>query len=263
MRVRGFVQDDAHIFCMESQITEETIKFCDLLKSVYKDFSFTDIKVKFSDRPEIRAGSDETWDKSEKALRDAIEATGLPYTPNPGEGAFYGPKLEFVLRDAIGRDWQCGTLQVDPVIPERLGAEYVTASGTKDMPIMVHRAIIGSFERFIGILIEQYAGKFPLWLAPVQVAVLTITNDADSYANEIHQRFIDAGVRSELDISSEKINYKVRNFSMQKIPLLAVVGKKEQENGTVAVRFFGSDEQKIMTVDELIEMVDAENKKYF
>jgi threonyl-tRNA synthetase len=263
MRVRGFVQDDAHIFCMESQITEETIKFCNLLKEVYKDFGFTDIKVKFSDRPEIRAGSDETWDKSEKALRDAIEATGLPYTTNPGEGAFYGPKLEFVLRDAIGRDWQCGTLQVDPVIPERLGAEYVTAAGTKDMPIMLHRAIIGSFERFIGILIEQYAGKFPIWLAPVQVAVLTITNDADSYANEIHKRFIDEGLRSELDISAEKINYKVRNFSMLKTPLLAVVGKKEQENGTVAVRFFGSEDQKIMAVEEFIEMVDAENKKYF
>ncbi len=263
MRVRGFVQDDAHIFCMESQITEETIKFCKLLTEVYKDFGFTDIKVKFSDRPEVRSGSDETWDKSEKALRDAVEAAGLPYTPNPGEGAFYGPKLEFVLRDAIGRDWQCGTLQVDTVIPERLGAEYVTASGTKDRPVMLHRAVVGSFERFIGILIEQYAGKFPLWLAPVQVAVLTITNDADSYANEIHKRFIEAGVRSELDISAEKVNYKVRNFSMQKIPLLAVVGKKEQEKGTVAVRFFGSDEQKIMTVEEMIDMVNIENKKYF
>jgi len=263
MRVRSFVQDDGHIFCEESQITEETIKFCNLLREIYNDFGFTEVKVKFSDRPEIRAGTDETWDKAESSLKEAVEAAGFEYILNPGEGAFYGPKLEFVLKDAVGRDWQCGTLQVDLVLPERLKAEYVTSDGGRARPVMLHRAVIGTFERFIGILIEQYAGKFPLWLAPIQVAVLTITNDADNYANEIHQRFIDAGVRSKLDISAEKINYKIRNFSMLKIPLLAVVGKKEQESGTVAVRFFGSDESKVMTIKEFTSMVEAENKKYF
>jgi len=263
MRVRGFVQDDAHIFCEESQITEETIKFCALLKEIYADFGFVGVKVKFSDRPEVRAGSDATWDKSEQALLDAAKASGLECILNPGEGAFYGPKLEFVLKDSIGRDWQCGTLQVDFVLPERLEAEYVTAGGGKERPVMLHRAIIGSFERFIGILIEQYAGKFPLWLAPVQVAVVTITNDADGYAREIAQKLRDASVRTELDISNEKINYKIRAFSIQKVPMIAVIGKKEQEDGTVAVRFFGSDDQKIMTLEEIIAMVNAENNAKF
>ena len=263
MRVRGFVQDDAHIFCEESQITEETIKFCKLLKDIYADFGFTEVKVKFSDRPEVRGGSDETWDKAEAALKEATKASGIAYSDNKGEGAFYGPKLEFVLRDAIGRDWQCGTFQVDYVIPDRLEAEYVAAGGGKERPVMLHRAVIGSFERFIGILIEQYAGKFPLWLAPVQVAVVTITSDADGYASEVDQKLKDAGVRTALDISNEKINYKVREYSMQKVPMIAVVGKTEQENGTVAVRFFGSDDQKIMKLEEIIAMVEAENKKYF
>ena len=263
MRVRGFVQDDAHIFCEESSITEETIKFCALLKDIYADFGFAEVKVKFSDRPEVRAGTDETWSKAENALLEAAKASGLECILNPGEGAFYGPKLEFVLRDAIGRDWQCGTLQVDFVLPERLGAEYVAAGGGKERPVMLHRAVIGSFERFIGILIEQYAGRFPLWLAPVQVAVLTITSDADDYAKEIHAALNNAGVRTELDISNEKINYKVREYSMQKVPMLAVIGKKEQEDGTVAVRFLGSDDQKIMKLEEIVAMVDAENKRYF
>ena len=263
MRVRGFVQDDAHIFCEESSITEETIKFCALLKDIYADFGFAEVKVKFSDRPEVRAGTDETWSKAENALLEAAKASGLECILNPGEGAFYGPKLEFVLRDAIGRDWQCGTLQVDFVLPERLGAEYVAAGGGKERPVMLHRAVIGSFERFIGILIEQYAGRFPLWLAPVQVAVLTITSDADEYAKEIHAALNNAGVRTELDISNEKINYKVREYSMQKVPMLAVIGKKEQEDGTVAVRFLGSDDQKIMKLEEIVAMVDAENKRYF
>ena len=263
MRVRGFVQDDAHIFCEESQITEETIKFCALLKEIYADFGFAEVKVKFSDRPEVRAGTDETWDKAENALLDAAKASGLECILNPGEGAFYGPKLEFVLRDAIGRDWQCGTLQVDFVLPERLGAEYVAAGGGKERPVMLHRAVIGSFERFIGILIEQYAGKFPLWLAPVQVTVVTITNEADDYAKLIQQKLKDAGVRTVLDISNEKINYKIREYSMQKVPMIAVVGKKEQEDGTVVVRFFGSDDQKIMKLEEIVAMVEAENKKYF
>ena len=263
MRVRGFVQDDAHIFCEESQITEETIKFCKLLKNIYADFGFTEVKVKFSDRPEVRGGTDATWDKAEAALKEATKASGLEYSDNKGEGAFYGPKLEFVLRDAIGRDWQCGTLQVDYVIPDRLGAEYVAAGGGKERPVMLHRAVIGSFERFIGILIEQFAGKFPLWLAPVQVVVVTITSEADGYASEVDQKLKDAGVRTSLDISNEKINYKVREYSMQKVPMIAVVGKTEQENGTVAVRFFGSDDQKIMKLEEIVAMVEAENKKYF
>lgn len=262
MRVRGFVQDDAHIFCEENQITEETIKFCELLKGIYADFGFTDVKVKFSDRPEVRAGSDEIWDKAEKALMDAAKASGLECIINPGEGAFYGPKLEFVLRDAIGRDWQCGTLQVDFVLPERLNAEYVTDSGSKARPVMIHRAVIGSFERFIGIIIEQFAGKFPLWLAPVQVVVTTVTSEADEYAKEFERKLRDARVRTVLDISSEKINYKIREYSMQKVPMIAVIGKKEQENGNAAIRFLGSDDQKIMGLEEIIEAVALENKRY-
>lgn len=263
MRVRGFVQDDAHIFCEPKDITQETIEFCKLLKIVYADFGFTDVKVKFSDRPEKRAGSDETWDKAEKALLDAAKASELECILNPGEGAFYGPKLEFVLRDAIGRDWQCGTLQVDFVLPERLGAEYVAAGGGKERPVMLHRAIIGSFERFIGILIEQYAGRFPLWLAPVQVMVLTITNEADEYAKEVYNILNEAGIRTELDITTEKINYKVREYSLKKIPMLAVVGKIEREKNTATVRFLGSEEQKTMSLQEIINMVESENKKYF
>jgi len=257
MRVRGFVQDDAHIFCTEDQITSETIDFCKLLTEVYADFGFTDVKVKFSDRPEERAGTDETWDKAEGALKEAVAAAGFEYTLNPGEGAFYGPKLEFVLRDAIGRDWQCGTLQVDFVMPERLNAEYVSAGGEKKRPVMLHRAIIGSFERFIGILIEQYAGKFPLWLAPVQVAIAGVTNEVDEYAKSVYDKLIEDGVRAEIDISSEKIGYKVRNFSMQKHPMIAIIGKQEADKGTVMIRTLGSDEQKSMTVDALVEMVKS------
>lgn len=262
MRVRNFVQDDAHIFCEEDKITEETIAFCDLLKEVYKDFGFEDIMIKFSDRPEVRAGSDEIWDKAEKALREASEASGLDYTINEGEGAFYGPKLEFVLKDAIGRHWQCGTLQVDFVLPERLGAEYIAETGDKKRPVMLHRAILGSFERFIGILIENFAGTFPLWLAPTQIQVLTITNDADEYAKSINTRFIDHNIRSELDISSEKINYKVRKFVDLRIPLLAVVGKREAEEGTVSLRILGKEERKTMKIEEVIDMISSENEKY-
>jgi len=262
LRVRNFVQDDAHIFCTEEQINSETVEFCRLLQEVYKDFGFTKVKVKFSDRPEVRAGADSVWDKSESALRDAVEESGLEYEMNPGEGAFYGPKLEFVLTDAVGRDWQCGTFQVDFVLPERLGAEYIAAGGSKERPVMLHRAIIGTFERFIGILIEEYAGKFPLWLAPVQVGVVGITNDLDEHITGVHKKLIDAGVRSELDISKEKVNYKIRNFSNQKTPIIAVIGKKEQEAGTVTLRRFGVEEQDVVSVDELIEIINAENKKY-
>ena len=263
LRVRNFVQDDGHIFCSEDQITTETVEFCRSLLEVYKDFGFLKIKVKFSDRPDIRAGEDSVWDRSERALKDAVEEAGLEYEMNPGEGAFYGPKLEFVLTDAVGRDWQCGTFQVDFVLPERLSAEYVAAGGEKKRPVMLHRAIIGTFERFIGILIEEYAGKFPLWLAPTQVALVGITNDQDAYLSTLNAKLIDAGIRSELDISREKVNYKIRNFSNLKGPIIAVVGKKEQESETVTLRYLGSDEQKTISIGELIVLVLADNKKYF
>ena len=263
LRVRNFVQDDGHIFCTEEQINNETVIFCKSLREVYNDFGFKEIKVKFSDRPEVRAGDDSTWDKAELALKIAIEEAGFEYEMNPGEGAFYGPKLEFVLTDAVGRDWQCGTFQVDFVLPERLDAEYIAAGGEKRRPVMLHRAIIGTFERFIGILIEQYAGRFPLWLAPVQIAIVGITNDLDEYITQLNKRFIDSGIRSELDISREKVNYKIRNFSNQKVPLIAVVGKKEQADGTLTIRKLGaSEEQETLSVDEVIKMISAENKKY-
>ncbi|AFC69415.1 threonine--tRNA ligase [Rickettsia amblyommatis] len=262
MRVRSLVQDDAHIFCAEEQITDETVSFCKLLTEVYKDFGFTDIKVKFSDRPEIRAGSDEVWDKAENALKAAVEQAGFTYTLNPGEGAFYGPKLEFVLTDAIGRQWQCGTLQMDFVLPERLDANYVAASGEKKRPVMLHRAILGSLERFIGILIEEYAGRFPLWLAPVQVAIATITSDLNDYALEVQKALIDNGVRTDFNISPDKINYKIREFSNQKIPMIAVIGKQEQENKQVAIRRLGTTDQEVLSVEQLIAVVKEENEKY-
>lgn len=260
MRVRGFVQDDAHIFCSEDQITSETVSFCKLLLEIYKDFGFESVEIKFSDRPEVRAGTDETWDKAENALKDAVAAAGLEYTLNPGDGAFYGPKLEFHLKDAIGRRWQCGTLQVDFVMPERLDANYIAQGGEKKRPVMLHRAVIGTFERFIGILIEEYAGKFPLWLAPVQVAIITVTNDTDATAKEVFDRLVASGIRAELDNSSEKINYKIRNLSNQKVPLIAVIGKKEAEDGTVTIRTLGSEEQKTMKVEELISFVQSHEK---
>lgn len=258
MRVRGFVQDDAHIFCAEDQITSETIAFCDLLKEVYEQFGFTDIVVKFSDRPETRAGDDATWDKAEGALKEAVEATGLEWTLNPGEGAFYGPKLEFVLRDAIGRDWQCGTLQVDFVLPERLDAEYVGADGEKHRPVMLHRAILGSLERFIGILIEEHAGKFPLWLSPTQVVVTTITDAANDYATQVYNQLREAGVRAELDVRNEKINYKVREHSLKKVPFIFVAGAKEEEAGTIAIRRLGSQKQEILPLAEAAALFEQD-----
>lgn len=258
MRVRAFVQDDAHIFCTEDQITPESIRFCELLTSIYKDFGFEDIVVKFSDRPEVRAGSDAVWDQAENALREAIEAAGMPYEMNPGEGAFYGPKLEFVLRDAIGRDWQCGTLQVDFVLPERLDASYVGEDGDKHRPVMLHRAILGSMERFIGILVEEYAGKFPAWLAPVQVAVATITSDADDYAKEVADALAAAGLRVETDLRNEKINYKVREFSMLKVPVIAVVGRREAEERTVALRRLGGKTQEMLALGEAVNRLRQE-----
>ncbi len=263
LRVRNFVQDDAHIFCTEEQINSETVLFCNLLREVYNDFGFKDIKVKFSDRPSLRAGDDHIWDKAESSLKTAIEEAGFAYEINPGEGAFYGPKLEFVLTDAMGRDWQCGTLQIDFVLPERLDAEYIAAGGEKKRPVMLHRAIIGTFERFMGILIEQYAGRFPLWLAPIQIAIVGITNDLDEHIIQLNKIFINNGIRSELDISREKVNYKIRNFSNQKVPLIAVVGKKEQADGTLTIRKLGSsEEQETFSVEEVIKMIIAENRKY-
>jgi threonyl-tRNA synthetase len=255
MRVRAFTQDDAHIFCTPEQINAETVIFCKLLKSIYADLGFPEVTVKFADRPPVRAGSDETWDKAEEALKDAIEATGLDYEMNPGEGAFYGPKLEFVLTDAIGREWQCGTHQVDFVMPERLDASYVGEDGQKHRPVMLHRAILGSFERFLAIMIEQYAGRFPLWLAPVQAVVATITSDADAYAGEIERRFLEAGIRTEIDLRNEKINYKVREHSLAKVPIIAVAGRREAEEGTVALRRLGSKEQEFLALDDAVARI--------
>ena len=252
MRLRGFVQDDAHIFCTEDQITEETVKFCDLLKEVYQQLGFNEVKVKFSDRPPKRAGEDATWDKAEGALMAAVTAAGLEYTLNPGEGAFYGPKLEFVLQDALGRDWQCGTLQVDFVLPERLGANYIAEDGHKHRPVMLHRAILGALERFIGILIENYAGKFPLWLSPVQAVVTTITNEADDYAREVQQALLDADIRTELDVSNNKINYKIREHSNNKVPLILALGAREKEQKTVSVRRLGSEKQETMSLADAV-----------
>jgi threonyl-tRNA synthetase len=228
------------------------------LLSVYRDLGFDEVVVKFSDRPETRAGADEIWDKAEAALLEAVKQTGLDYSLDPGEGAFYGPKLDFVLRDAIGRDWQCGTLQVDFVLPERLDASYVAEDGAKHRPVILHRAILGSFERFLAILIEQYAGRFPLWLAPVQVAVATITSDADAYAGEVRGALAAAGLRVEIDLRNEKINYKVREHSLAKVPIIAVVGRREAEERTVALRRLGGKNQEILALDDAVARVSGE-----
>jgi threonyl-tRNA synthetase len=258
MRVRAFVQDDAHIFCTEDQITSETKLFCELLLSIYKDFGFDEVIVKFSDRPEVRSGEDATWDKAETALKEATNAAGLDWELNSGEGAFYGPKLEFVLRDTIGRDWQCGTLQVDFVLPERLDANYVGEDGEKHRPVMLHRAILGSFERFIGILIEHYAGKFPLWLAPRQVVIATITGASDDYAAEVKEVLNRAGLRAELDLRNEKINYKIREHSHAKVPAMLIVGSREAEEGTVALRRMDGKDQEILALDGAVARLKEE-----
>ena len=260
MRVRAFTQDDAHIFCEENQINAETVAFCKLLKEVYSDFGFENVAVKFSTRPEKRAGSDETWDKAESALAEAVKVAGLDCVINPGEGAFYGPKLEFTLVDAIGREWQCGTLQVDFILPERLDANYIASDGSKKRPVMLHRAILGSFERFIGMLIENYAGNFPLWLAPVQMVVATITNDSDGYAASVVEKLKAAGFRVEADFDAQKINAKIREHSLKKVPYILAIGKKEAEIGSVSVRKFGEESQTVMSVDEFILMAREQIK---
>ena len=255
MRVRGFVQDDAHIFCSEDQIADECIAFYKLLREVYDDFGFKDVKVKFSDRPEVRVGSDELWDKAEKALREPMEKIGIELELNRGEGAFYGPKLEFTLRDAIGREWQCGTFQVDFNLGERLGAEYTDADGSKKVPVMLHRAVLGSFERFIAILIENYSGVFPLWLAPVQVVVIGVSNEFDRYVIDLADELKQNGLRCEFDVSKETVSYKVRKHSEEKIPYIITVGKKEIETGKYAIRKFGSQNNENLTLDEFIKLV--------
>jgi len=258
MRVRAFTQDDAHIFCTPEQITEESIAVCDLILGIYKTFGFEDVRIKFADRPEVRVGEDSVWDQAEAALVKALEVSGLEYTHNPGEGAFYGPKLEFVLRDAIGRDWQCGTLQVDLNMPGLLGAAYIGEDGEKHLPVMLHRAIFGSLERFMGILIEHHAGNLPLWLAPVQVKILTITSDADEYASEIEAALHSAGLRAETDLRNEKISYKVREHSVAKVPVQFAVGQRELENRTVAIRRLGSKKQEVMSLDDAIAALISE-----
>jgi threonyl-tRNA synthetase len=252
MRVRAFTQDDAHIFCTEDQITGETGAFTDLLLSVYRDFGFEEVRIKLADRPAVRAGDDATWDRAEEALREAVRRIGIEVELNPGEGAFYGPKLEYVLQDAIGRDWQCGTLQVDFVLPERLDATYIGEDGNRHRPVMLHRAILGSFERFIAIVLEHHAGRLPLWLAPVQAVVTTITNEADHYAAEVAGRLREAGIRVALDTSSDKIGYKVRQHSLAKVPLIYAVGRREAEERTVALRRLGSRAQESLALDDAV-----------
>ncbi len=255
MRARAFIQDDAHIFCTKEQITSETESFCKLLMNVYKDFGFEEIIIKFSDRPENRAGEDEVWDQAEKALIDAVETAGYEYELNPGEGAFYGPKLEFVLRDAIGRDWQCGTLQVDFVLPERLDASYVGDDGLKHRPVMLHRAVLGSFERFIGILIENYSGRLPVWLSPIQVGIATISDDCIKYSKELENKLNNEKIRCILDERNEKLNYKIRELSLKKIPFIVVIGKKEIEENFITLRMHGEDKQQKLQVDEFVKKI--------
>jgi threonyl-tRNA synthetase len=258
MRVRAFTQDDAHIFCTPEQITDESIAICTQILDIYRAFGFDDVRIKFADRPEVRVGEDAVWDQSEAALKKALDATGLEYSHNPGEGAFYGPKLEFVLRDAIGRDWQCGTLQVDLNMPGRLGATYIGEDGNKHVPVMLHRAVFGSLERFTGILIEHHAGNLPLWLAPIQVKVLTITSDADEYAEEVVAALRAKGLRAETDLRNEKISYKVREHSVAKVPVQLAIGQREVETRSVAVRRIGSKKQTVVSLDDVVRELTEE-----
>ena len=261
MRVRAFCQDDAHVFCTEDQITGEAIAMCELILGIYRDCGFEDVYVRFADRPELRVGTDAIWDKAEAALRAAIDASGIEYTLNPGEGAFYGPKLEFVLRDAIGREWQCGTVQVDFNLPERLGARYAGADGARHVPVMLHRAMLGSMERFTGILVEHYAGHLPLWLAPVQVVVATITSESDEYARRVREALHEAGVRVEADLRNEKISYKVREHSVAKVPVLIALGRREVEQGTVSLRRLGEKRPRTLALGDAVAAIAAEGRR--
>ncbi|RZO47884.1 MAG: threonine--tRNA ligase [Candidatus Pelagibacterales bacterium] len=260
LRVRAFTQDDAHIFCTEEQITEECLSVTNLILEIYKDLGFENVLLKYSDRPEKRVGNDKIWDESEKALLEAVKKSKLEYEVNKGEGAFYGPKIEFVLRDAIGRDWQCGTLQVDLNLPERLGASYIARDGSKKIPVMLHRALFGSLERFIGILIEHYAGKLPLWLAPLQAVVLPISPEFDNYAKEIFEQCLKAGINTEVDLKNQKINYKIREYSLSKVPLLLICGQKEAQDKTVTIRKLGSEKQETLLLAQGIKKISEKNK---
>ena len=260
LRVRAFTQDDAHIFCTEEQITEECINVTNLILDIYKDLGFENVILKYSDRPKERVGDDKIWDKSEASLLEAIKKTKLKYIINSGEGAFYGPKIEFVLRDAIGRDWQCGTLQVDLNLPSRLEASYISKDGSKKVPVMLHRALFGSLERFIGILIEHYAGKLPLWLTPLQVVVIPIASEFDSYAKKIYQQCVKAGINTEVDLKNQKINYKIREYSLSKVPLILICGEKEVNNKTITIRKLGLEKQETLPVDEAINQISKKNR---
>ncbi len=260
LRVRAFTQDDAHIFCTEEQITQECLSVTNLILEIYKDLGFEDVLLQFSDRPKKRVGDDKIWDKAESALLNAIKQTKLKYEINKGEGAFYGPKIDFVLRDTIGRDWQCGTLQVDLNLPSRLGASYVANDGSKKIPVMLHRALFGSLERFIGILIEHYAGKLPLWLAPLQVVVLPIAAEFDDYAKKIFEQCMKAGINTEVDLKNQKINYKIREHSLSKVPLLLICGEKEVKNKSVTIRKLGSEKQEVLPLDKAIKDISSKNK---
>ena len=251
MRVRGFVQDDAHIFCTEAQIQDEVSAFNELLYSIYSDFGFDNIELALSTQPEQRVGSDQAWDQAEAALEAALNKTGNPWTLNPGEGAFYGPKIEYTLRDSLGRVWQCGTIQVDFQLPDRLDASYIDEDGSKQIPVMLHRAILGSLERFIGILIEHYAGKLPFWISPIQVILLTITSKHDEYAQNIEKILKNQGFRVESDLRNEKIGFKIREHTLSRVPLLLIIGDKEVENQSVAVRTRGGDDKGVMKIEEL------------
>jgi threonyl-tRNA synthetase len=259
MRVRSFTQDDAHIFCTENQITEESLKVTKLILDIYKAFGFEDVILKYSDRPLKRVGDDKLWDKAEAALLEAVKASKLDYSINKGEGAFYGPKIEFVLRDTIGRDWQCGTLQVDLNLPGRLGATYIDKDGVKKNPVMLHRALFGSLERFIGILIEHYAGKLPLWLSPKQVAILPISQEFDDYAKKVSAELDKNKIRNIIDLKNEKINYKIREHSLSKIPILMICGSKEQESQSITLRRLGQEKQDTLPLREALNLLVKES----
>jgi len=260
LRVRAFTQDDAHIFCTEDQITDECLSVTNLILEIYKDLGFSDVLLQFSDRPQKRVGDDKIWDKAEAALLKAIKQSKLKYEINKGEGAFYGPKIDFVLRDTIGRDWQCGTLQVDLNLPSRLGASYVASDGSKKVPVMLHRALFGSLERFIGILIEHYAGKLPLWLSPLQAVVLPIASDFDNYAKKIFEQCLKADINTEVDLKNQKINYKIREYSLSKVPLLLICGEKEVKSKSVTIRKLGSEKQETLPLDQAVKQISQQNK---
>ena len=260
LRVRAFTQDDAHIFCTEDQITEECLVVTNLILEIYKDLGFENVILKYSDRPELRVGDDSVWDKAESAFVEAVKATKLEYSINKGEGAFYGPKIEFVLRDAIGRDWQCGTLQVDFNLPGRLGATYVDKDGTKKVPVMLHRALFGSLERFIGILIENYAGKFPFWISPLQTVVIPISEDFEDYSKKVSKKIKEAGMSSMVDLKNHNLNYKIREHSLAKIPILLICGKKEVDTNSVTIRRLDSNKQENMKLDLFLKTFSALNK---